>query len=69
VRRQRSFLESRVHQIFSVQMHTHLLKKIITVDYCNDVTGNKVDDDGNDATGYDDDDFNRRRIRRQQRSQ
>ena len=57
MRRQRSFLESRVHQIFGVQMHTHaLLKKRIAVDDCDDTTGNKVGDDGNGATGYEDDD-------------
>jgi hypothetical protein len=38
-------------------MHTHaLLKKRITVDNCDDTTGNKVGDDGNGATGYEDDD-------------
>jgi hypothetical protein len=62
VRHQQSFLESRVHQIFSVQMHTRALKKSITVNDCDDTTGNEVNDDGDGATGYDNnDDFDGRR--------
>jgi hypothetical protein len=67
---QRSFLESCVHQIFSVQMHTRALKKIITVDNCDDTTGNEVNDDGDGATGDDNNDnFDGRQSRRRRRSQ
>ena len=63
---QRSFLESRVHQIFSVQMHTHhaLLKKHHRHD-CDDMTGHEVDDDGDGVTGYENDDDGDGRLRRQ----
>jgi hypothetical protein len=62
--------ESRIHQIFSVQMHTHaLLKQSITVNDCDNTTGDKIDNNGDDATGYDDDDFHRCRSQQRQHSQ
>ena len=56
VTHQQSFLESCVHQIFSVQMHTHALLKKHHRHNCDDTIGDKVDGDGDGSTGYDNDD-------------
>ncbi len=64
------FLESRIHQIFSViNAHAALLKKHHRHD-CDDTTGDKVDDNGDGATGYNNDDNGDGRLsRRRQHSQ
>jgi hypothetical protein len=55
VTHQQFFLESHVHQIFSVQMHTHALLNKHHCHVYDDTTGDEVDNNGDCATGYDDD--------------